>query len=377
MEIRWWTIRESHQALPLVGPKEEKSCSESYRNFSMVQYMERCGGFANAKDLGIVQYALNFVADSAMRSDWEGVREHLSLAMLAIEQAAQDGGRWDLAFNLLLLEDPPMDVSPKYHGGSDRQIQSILCSMPSTNGNSVVGIHEGNGLHSWSQTGDGEEVCPGSFTSPANPEAKEEGKVPQRTTRRTCRGGGLDCSPRDDDYAVDPSDPVPMSKWINLLLRSVLASKTPFAAFVSRSIHCNIDRSSMPVHTALFPIPLPLDDAWSGVPPRLGIQRRRRLALRKLVRLVIVALNYLHARAPFSVVPLLWRRPSSLHLRVYDRVAALCRAGGPPEVISIFGCGRKSCQLDARFRELRDAVKSLGIGSSMYHSGGAGKPVNE
>jgi len=27
--------------------------------------------------------------------------------MLAIEQAAQDGGRWDLAFNLLLLEDPP------------------------------------------------------------------------------------------------------------------------------------------------------------------------------------------------------------------------------------------------------------------------------
>ena len=43
--------------------------------------MERCGGFANAKDLGIVQYALSFVADSAMRSDWEGVREHLSLAM--------------------------------------------------------------------------------------------------------------------------------------------------------------------------------------------------------------------------------------------------------------------------------------------------------
>ena len=76
-------------------------------DFSMVQYLERCGGFANAKDLGIVQYALAFVADSAMRSDWDGVREHLALAMLSIEQAAQDGGRWDLAFNLLLLEDPP------------------------------------------------------------------------------------------------------------------------------------------------------------------------------------------------------------------------------------------------------------------------------
>ena len=131
----------------------------------------------------------------------------------------------------------------------------------------------------------------------------------------------------------------------------------------------------MPVHTALFPIPLPLDDAWCGNPLRLGVQRRRRLALRKLVRLVIVALNYLHARAPFSVISSLWRRPCILHLRVYQRIAALCRAGGPPEMISIFGCGRKSFQLDARFRELLSAVQSLGIGGSMYHSGGAGVPV--
>jgi len=45
-------------------------------------------------------------------------------------------------------------------------------------------------------------------------------------------------------------------------------------------------------------------------------------------------------------------------------------------MISIFGCGRKSFQLDARFRELLGAVQSLGIGGSMYHSGGEGKPVS-
>ena len=131
----------------------------------------------------------------------------------------------------------------------------------------------------------------------------------------------------------------------------------------------------MPVHTALFPMPLPLDDAWCGIPCGLGSQRRNRVALRKLVRLVVIALNYLHARAPFSVVQTMWRRPSSLHQRTFRRIAALCRAGGPPEMISIFGCGRKSFQLDARFRELQDAVQSLGIGGSMYHSGGAGKTV--
>ena len=168
--------------------------------------------------------------------------------------------------------------------------------MPTANGHGGIGVHEGDGLHCWPQAGDGE---------PADPEAKEERRVHQTKTRCTSKkGGGVDRGPRDEGHPVDPSDPVPLSKWINLLLRSVLATKTPFAAFVSRSIHCNIDRSSMPVHSALFPIPLPLDDAWSGVPSRLGIQRRRRLALRKLFRLVIVALNYLHARAPFSVVPL-------------------------------------------------------------------------
>ena len=39
--------------------------------------------------------------------------------ILAIEQAAQDGGRWDLAFNLLLLEDPPPAISSQCYGGSD------------------------------------------------------------------------------------------------------------------------------------------------------------------------------------------------------------------------------------------------------------------
>ena len=269
-----------------------------------------------------------------------------------------------------------MDLSSQCNGGSDRQVPGILFTVPSEDGNGVIGFHEGDGLHRWPSTRDGEEGCPCSFAGATSSKAEEERKVPERKAGGLCRGGGLDVGPRDDGHLVDPTDPVPLSKWVNLLLRSVLATKTPFAAFVSKSIHCNLDRSSMPVHSALFPIPLPLDDAWIGVPSRLGVQGRRRLALRRLVRLVILALNYLHARAPFSVVPLLWRRPCSLHLRVYDRVAALCRAGGPPEMISIFGCGRKSFQLDARFRELLGAVQSLGIGGSMYHSGGEGKPVS-
>ena len=74
---------------------------------SMLQYLERFGGFGNCKDMGIVQYALSFIMDMAIRGDLEGVREHVALLVVGVDQYAQDQGRWDLGFQLLLLEDPP------------------------------------------------------------------------------------------------------------------------------------------------------------------------------------------------------------------------------------------------------------------------------
>lgn len=74
---------------------------------SMLQYLERFGGFGNCKDMGIVQYALSFIMDMAIRGDLEGVREHVALLVVGVDQYVQDQGRWDLGFQLLLLEDPP------------------------------------------------------------------------------------------------------------------------------------------------------------------------------------------------------------------------------------------------------------------------------
>ncbi len=57
-----------------------------------------------------LEYMLSFVADAAMKGEMEGVREHLALALVAIEQASQDNGRWELAYQLCLLEDPPSTI---------------------------------------------------------------------------------------------------------------------------------------------------------------------------------------------------------------------------------------------------------------------------
>ena len=52
-------------------------------------------------------WALAHVADCLTDGDVAGAREHLGLLMVAMEQSSLDEGRWELAWLLTLLEDPP------------------------------------------------------------------------------------------------------------------------------------------------------------------------------------------------------------------------------------------------------------------------------
>ena len=92
-----------YPASPLPASVEEMAKT----NFAMGQYLERFGGYGQSKDLGLVMYGLSFVMDAAMNADLEGVREHLALLCVGIEQTVMDGGRWELGYQLTLLEEPP------------------------------------------------------------------------------------------------------------------------------------------------------------------------------------------------------------------------------------------------------------------------------
>lgn len=80
------------------------------------------------------------------------------------------------------------------------------------------------------------------------------------------------------------------------MLKNVISSRTAFGAYVSKVLSSCRDRSTLPVSTALFPIPLPLDDVWRVGPLKLGVARRRRRAMKRLVHLIIMALNYVRSR---------------------------------------------------------------------------------
>ena len=67
------------------------------------KYLERQGGFGGAqRDLGLVMWLLANVADQMVAGDQKGAQEMLALTLVALEQVAQDGGKWEVGWLLSL-----------------------------------------------------------------------------------------------------------------------------------------------------------------------------------------------------------------------------------------------------------------------------------
>ena len=103
LQVAQGAHRRLFPALPCPSSVEEM---QSQGRLSVVTYLERQGGYAHQRNMGIQMLMLANIADAFLRGDDHAAREHLALALGATEQAASDNGRWDLAFLLTLLEEP-------------------------------------------------------------------------------------------------------------------------------------------------------------------------------------------------------------------------------------------------------------------------------
>lgn len=92
-------IQNAYRRMKPASPTPTSLADVAASDFSMIQYLERCGGYGGSKEMGLVMS-----------------QEHLSLLLVAVEQAVQDQGKWDLAFQLMLVEDPPRAMFT-YGGG--------------------------------------------------------------------------------------------------------------------------------------------------------------------------------------------------------------------------------------------------------------------
>ncbi|OLP79636.1 hypothetical protein AK812_SmicGene40049 [Symbiodinium microadriaticum] len=89
------------------------SLEECSGQVSMCQYLERFGGYAGQREIGYTLWCLAHVMDCLTEQDVAGAQEFLALTFVALDQASLVHGRWDLAWLLTLLEEPPAQL---FHG---------------------------------------------------------------------------------------------------------------------------------------------------------------------------------------------------------------------------------------------------------------------
>lgn len=76
---------------------------------TMASYLERYGGYKNAKETGMTLWILSHAFDAAAQDDFHATKEYLAILAAVLEQSALDGN-WNLAYILSLMEDPPQTV---------------------------------------------------------------------------------------------------------------------------------------------------------------------------------------------------------------------------------------------------------------------------
>ena len=77
---------------------------------SFLAYLEKTGGYRNAREAGLLMWLLGHVADAAAADNMWLVRERLALVLVSLEQSVTDQGDWTLAYLLSLAEDPPLTL---------------------------------------------------------------------------------------------------------------------------------------------------------------------------------------------------------------------------------------------------------------------------
>ena len=93
-----------HPSKPV--PKNEDEMS----HLSFLEYLEKTGGYRNARESGLVLWLLGHAIDAAAVEDLHLVKERLSLLAIALEQSVVDKGDWSIAYLLSLASDPPLTM---------------------------------------------------------------------------------------------------------------------------------------------------------------------------------------------------------------------------------------------------------------------------
>ena len=88
------------------------------RGICGTRYLERFGGYAKHRDLGMIQYQVMSILDFLQTENWTAAPDSAALLSVCLEQAVLDGGRFELAGVLCLQDDLPASIFVNRQAGA-------------------------------------------------------------------------------------------------------------------------------------------------------------------------------------------------------------------------------------------------------------------
>eukprot|EP00435_Cladocopium_sp_Y103_P033529 s567_g8.t1 len=339
-------------------------------NASMTSYLERYGGFKQCRETGLTMWILAHAMDAAAQDDFHATKEYMALLTAALEQSALDNG-WGVAYVLSLMEEPPQQLfaermSPVSATG--RPFAPLV--PPSWAAVALSYLKELEVLATRKTEMRSSTATPSKAAPPAG-----DGN-PQ-----TPSGGGRQCEPKVFSYRNSDwrellrSGDMQMSypKWCAMLVPMVLKSRTPFSAFLHRSIRLLRSSSFVrPSTPAFFPIPVVNYGQFDGMPSCSSSSRRRRCHLQRAIHVVCMALNFWFSGGRWLSEDEMRREPNLEHLTLFRRIASLIRSDGRSSSFSIAKSGRKHPELVAKLGELSGLLTAFGLSGEGYSKSFAG-----
>ncbi|CAE7840815.1 unnamed protein product [Symbiodinium sp. CCMP2592] len=155
--------------------------------------------------------------------------------------------------------------------------------------------------------------------------------------------------------------------WVSGLLRSILRTRTDFAAFLLSTLHLPRLSKPAPPSGSVFPIPLPFPGLFQSFPLQSGSRFRKRIMHRRLLHIVCMALNFLHSN--YVPIPLsaLQRPANAAQRRLVAHVGRHLKAfGASVGEFVLADSGRRNPQLLARLSELTSFLSAQAVSGDAY-----------
>ena len=223
---------------------------------------------------------------------------------------------------------------------------------------------------------------PGPCSAVHSSEAPPSGGVPMHRSKsnsvpshhRSSKASKAQCSnsmpaPEVDTASFDQfaKQSLTYPKWCAELTSNVLRSKTPYAAYLKRTIQLSrSSRSSRRTTPSFFPIPLPNFGIFGRMTFNSSASVRHTVHELRALHVITSAFNYWYSQGRHGDMELLRREPSHCHRTFFDRVRILLRADSQVRVDNLPKAGRRFPELIARLSELTDVLAALGPRANPY-----------